>query len=99
MPEQFVMPVLAVKGEHAVGGEAFLALAHLTRILDQIKAVQIHARGNVRGGGPSLGPARRLHHLFTVPLPREGSKLAMLLERRRRRETVLGHCPSSPSRP
>src|SRR5436309_9038739 len=99
MPEQLVVPVLAVIGEHAMGGKAFLALAHLTGILDQIKAVKIHARDHVRGGGPSRGPARRLHHLFTVPLPSEGGEFAMLLEWRWRRETVLGHCLSSPSQP
>src|ERR1035441_4304276 len=72
-------------------GEGFLALAHLTGILNQIKAVEIDACCDMRGGGPSRDPARRMHRLFPVPLARERRELAMLSERRRRGEMVLGH--------
>src|SRR5258707_10341194 len=90
------MPVLAVVGEHAMGGEGFLALAHLAGILDQVKAVKLDAGCDMRGGGASRGPARRKNHFFAVPLAREHCELAVLLQRRRCGEMVLGHRLQAP---
>src|SRR3954469_16603365 len=58
VPEQFVVPILAVVGEDAVGGKTFLAVAHLHAVLDQIEAVEIHACLDVRGGWAARVPAR-----------------------------------------
>src|ERR1700731_1738891 len=52
MPEQLVMPVLAVVGEDAVGGEAFLAVAGLAGVLDQIKTVKVDAGDHMGEGRP-----------------------------------------------
>src|SRR5258706_2307344 len=90
------MPVLAVVGEHAMGGEGFLALAHLAGILDQVKAVKLDAGCDVRGGGASRGPARRKNHFFAVPIAREHCELAVLVQRRRCGEMVLGHRLQAP---
>src|SRR5258708_5240902 len=68
VPEQFVEPVLAVIGEHAVGGEGFLAVAHLAGVLDQVKAVEIDAGHNMRSGRAAGGPTRRQNPLLTTPL-------------------------------
>ena len=46
-------------------------LTHLHRVLDQVEAIEIHARHDVRGGRPTLGPARRKDHLFTIPFAGE----------------------------
>src|SRR5258705_3203897 len=74
-----------------MGGEAFLTVAGLARILNQIMAVEVDAGDDMRGSGPSRVPARRIHHLFPVPLARERRELAMLLKRLRCGEMVLGH--------
>src|SRR4029079_19071904 len=63
VPEQFVEPVLAIVGEHAMGGKALLAGARLHSVLNQIEAVEIDARLDLRGGLATLGPARRIDHL------------------------------------
>src|SRR2546421_7279973 len=90
VPEQFVVPVFAVVGEHAVGGEAFLAVAHLNRVLDQVEPVEIDSRLDQRRGGPARVPARRIDHLFAGPFARENRELAMLVKSCRRGEMV-GH--------
>src|ERR1700694_5356153 len=82
VPEQFEVPVLAVIGEHAMGGEALLALTRLPRILNQVKAVEIDAGCDMRGGGPAGVPARQKHRLLPAPFARECRELAMLLQRR-----------------
>src|SRR5258708_34867128 len=99
VPEQLVEPVFAIIGEQAMRCEGFLTLAHLTRILNQIKAIEVDACNDMRRGGSSHGPARGIYHLFPGPLARERRELAMLLERRRCGEMVLGHGLSPPSRP
>src|SRR5262249_59807018 len=90
-PEQFVEPVLTVVGEHAVGREAFLAVAHLSGVLDQIEAVEIDACGYARGGGTAGVPARGIDRLLAGPFTGERRKPLVLFLRFRRGETVLGH--------
>src|SRR5882757_6799810 len=90
------MPVLAIVGEHAMGGEGFLTLAHLAGILNQVKTVEIDAGDHMRGDGTARGPARGKNHFFTVPFAREHREPAMLLQRRRCGEMVLGHRLQAP---
>jgi hypothetical protein len=88
VPEQFVVPVVAVVGEHAVGREGFLAVAHLAGVLDQIEAVEIHPRHHMRGRRTAGGPARRIDHFLAGPFAREHLKLAVFLQRCRCGEMV-----------
>src|SRR5712671_44986 len=90
VPEQFVEPVFAVVGEHAMGGKTLLAVARLHGVLDQVEAVEIDARDHPRRRRPPGVPARRIDDLLTGPLARERRELAVLFERGRRGETV-GH--------
>src|SRR4030081_484157 len=74
-----------------MGGEALLTFADLAGILNQIEAVEIDAGDDVRGRGPACIPARRKYRLVAGPLARERRELAMLLQRCRCGEMVLGH--------
>jgi hypothetical protein len=88
VPEQFVGPVVAVVGEHAVGREGLLAVAHLAGVLDQVKAVEIHPRDHMRGRRPAGGPAGGIDHFFAGPFARKHLKLAVFIQRCRCGETV-----------
>src|SRR6478609_2452329 len=88
VPEQFVEPVLAVVGEHAMGGKALLAIARLHGVLDQIEAVEVDPRLDLRGGLATLGPARGKHHLVAAPLAGKHGELAVFLQCGRCGETV-----------
>src|ERR1700722_206228 len=90
VPEQFVEPVVAVIGEHAVGGEALLAVAHLARVLDQVEAVEIDAGRDRCRRRTAFSPARGIDHFLAGPLSREGRELAVFFERCRGGE-MIGH--------
>jgi hypothetical protein len=71
-----------------MGGEALLAVARLTTVLDQIKAVEIDARDDMRGGWGAGGSARGRGNFFSFPFARKRREFAVLLKQCRCVEMV-----------